>query len=157
MRVRLDRVCFNSAALSALPGSVVTHLTRIGSDHCPLLVQGWNLKFKPYSSTLKFEDVWLEEEAFKKIVIREWHKPTNGSPPAILNHKFARTLRAHKIWSRDRFGNIYAKAKDLKSRISELQLRESVDTGLTESELDCLFVTSRFPGRQKSNILSIYF
>ncbi|PKA45993.1 hypothetical protein AXF42_Ash019754 [Apostasia shenzhenica] len=43
MWVRLDRVCFNSAALSALPGSAVTHLTRIGSDHCPLLVQGRKL------------------------------------------------------------------------------------------------------------------
>ncbi|PKA46599.1 putative mitochondrial protein [Apostasia shenzhenica] len=138
MWVRLDRVCFNSAALSALPGSVVTHLTRIGSDHCPLLVQGENLEFKPQGNTLKFEDVWLEDEASNGIVIREWQKPTHGSPPTILNHKFARTLRALKSWSRDKFGDINAIAKDLESRIVELQSRESVGTGLTESELDCL-------------------
>ncbi|PKA47714.1 putative mitochondrial protein [Apostasia shenzhenica] len=134
MWVRLDRVCFNSAALSALPGSVVTHLTRIGSDHCPLLVQGRNLEFKPQGGILKFEDVWLEEEGSKEIVVREWHKPGHGSPPAILNHKFARTLRALKIWSREKFGDIHARAKDLESRIAELQLRESSGTGLNDSE-----------------------
>ncbi|PKA60552.1 hypothetical protein AXF42_Ash019445 [Apostasia shenzhenica] len=134
----LDRVCFNSAGLSALPGSAVTHLTRIGSDHCPLLVQGRNLEFKPQGSILKFEDVWLDEEGSKEIVIREWQKPAHGSPPAILNHKFARTLRALKIWSREKFGDIHAKAKDLESRIAELQLRESIGTGLDDSELNCL-------------------
>ncbi|PKA63653.1 integrator complex subunit 11 [Apostasia shenzhenica] len=138
MWVRLDRVCFNSAALSALPGSVVTHLTRIGSYHCPLLVQGKNLEFKPQGSILKFEDIWLEEEASKGIVTREWQKPAHGSPPTILNHKFARTLRALKSWNWDKFGDLNARAKDVESRIAELQLRESVGTGLTESELDCL-------------------
>ncbi|PKA51293.1 hypothetical protein AXF42_Ash002656 [Apostasia shenzhenica] len=119
MWVRLDRVCFNSTALSALPGSVVTHLTRIGSDHFPLWVQGRNLEFTPQGSTLKFEDVWLDEEASKEIVVREWQKPAHGSPPTILNHKFASTLRALKIWSQDKFGNIHAKAKYLESRIAE--------------------------------------
>ncbi|PKA64795.1 hypothetical protein AXF42_Ash016826 [Apostasia shenzhenica] len=138
MWVRLDRVCFNSVALSALPGSAVTHLTRIGSDHCPLLVQGRNLEFKLQGDILKFEDVWLEEEGSKEIVVREWHKPAHGSPPTILNHKFTRTLRALKFWSREKFGDIHARAKDLESRIAELQLREFSGTGLNDSELDCL-------------------
>ncbi|PKA52443.1 hypothetical protein AXF42_Ash020404 [Apostasia shenzhenica] len=92
---RLDRVLFNSAALVQILGLQVSHLARIGSDHCPLLLScGLNI-FRPQGG-VKFEDVWLTYEQATVIVRNSWRYSTRGSPSTVLSKKSARTLRALK-------------------------------------------------------------
>jgi hypothetical protein len=48
-------------------------LTRIGSDHCPLIVNTKDLRFK-HTHSFRFETAWLTQEGFRDLVISNWPK-----------------------------------------------------------------------------------
>ncbi|PKA46284.1 Putative ribonuclease H protein [Apostasia shenzhenica] len=69
---RLDRIFLNATALSSFTGSRVSHLMRIASDHCPLLLQLMNITFQPQGARLKFEDIWLSYDSARTVVLQAW-------------------------------------------------------------------------------------
>ncbi|PKA46012.1 hypothetical protein AXF42_Ash021560 [Apostasia shenzhenica] len=95
---RLDRVFLNSCALTTFAGSSVSHLSRVASDHCPLLLHLAHIAFKPQGAQLKFEDMWLSYVEAHSVVVKAWHKPCQGSPSTVLNRKCYRTLRSLKFY-----------------------------------------------------------
>ncbi|KAG0478652.1 hypothetical protein HPP92_013371 [Vanilla planifolia] len=56
---RLDRVFLNVDGVSEFTGATVYHLTRLGSDHCPLLIQFSKLALGCISRRTQFENAWL--------------------------------------------------------------------------------------------------
>ncbi|KAG0465383.1 hypothetical protein HPP92_019547 [Vanilla planifolia] len=57
---RLDRVLLNSVGLQDFPNCAVTHLGRLGSDHCPLLIDIGCRQARKRISRAQFEIVWLQ-------------------------------------------------------------------------------------------------
>ncbi|KAK8914036.1 hypothetical protein KSP39_PZI023675 [Platanthera zijinensis] len=66
--VRLDRMFLNSADLALMPLASIRHLTRIGSDHCPILLHLGTPNSDRRSQWFRFEDVWLSYPMCSKIV-----------------------------------------------------------------------------------------
>uniref|UniRef100_A0A803PPS5 CCHC-type domain-containing protein n=1 Tax=Cannabis sativa TaxID=3483 RepID=A0A803PPS5_CANSA len=74
---RLDRVCGNEEWFDLFPATKVTHLDRINSDHCPLLLQnvkssqGETLRNK-WHSRFHFESAWANDEDCAEIIHDSW-------------------------------------------------------------------------------------
>lgn len=67
----LDRVFISEDWEEHFPLATARSLTRVGSDHNPLLVEtnsGGNIR----SSIFRFENAWLNQEGFKESVIQKW-------------------------------------------------------------------------------------
>ncbi|XP_070040107.1 uncharacterized protein [Nicotiana tomentosiformis] len=62
---RLDRVVANMKFQQLFPGGEVTHLSKIGSDHCPLLRDPNHTPIKKQFRFLKF---WTEHTTFQDVV-----------------------------------------------------------------------------------------
>lgn len=69
--VNLDRVLVSNSWDTRFPIAMVTVLTRVGSDHCPLVLDtGEGVPNK--SIILRFEKAWLKVAGFKELVIAKW-------------------------------------------------------------------------------------
>ncbi|PKU77443.1 hypothetical protein MA16_Dca025996 [Dendrobium catenatum] len=55
---RLDRFLISSSILDSFQGLKVKHLTRLASDHCPILCIVKEDVRRNYSHWIKFEEVW---------------------------------------------------------------------------------------------------
>ncbi|KAK8936556.1 putative ribonuclease H protein [Platanthera zijinensis] len=96
---RLDRVLLNAAALISFPGTIVHHQTRIGSDHCPLVLEIDKMKFVSPGKNLKFEEAWMVNPNIHSVALSTWRKPAAGDPNKILEVKCARTIKALARWT----------------------------------------------------------
>ncbi|XP_075096407.1 uncharacterized protein LOC142174500 [Nicotiana tabacum] len=64
---RLDRCLDNTEFQQIFPGLEVTHLSKIGSDHCPLLLK-CDIKAAPVRKTFIFLNFWIKHESVKEVV-----------------------------------------------------------------------------------------
>ncbi|XP_020681534.1 uncharacterized protein LOC110098923 [Dendrobium catenatum] len=80
---RLDRCILNSTAIQKLPMATIKHLTRVASDHSPIVL---NMKDKVHCKPkiFKFEDIWKSYPAAKTIVYNSWIKNDFGDEYTIL-------------------------------------------------------------------------
>ncbi|XP_019238339.1 PREDICTED: uncharacterized protein LOC109218432 [Nicotiana attenuata] len=85
---RLDRFFANMELQQIWPGLEITHLSKIGSDHCPLLIS-----FIPDTEN--------------------WQTDFQANPFIIFNHKLKRLKKALSTWSRTTFGDIFQKIASL--------------------------------------------
>ncbi|XP_073101452.1 uncharacterized protein [Elaeis guineensis] len=76
---RLDRALANDGWINYFPDSIVTHLPRIGSDHCPLLLQVSSQPSRNRRSPLRFHKFWLSIEGIQHVVRRAWCGPSGAS------------------------------------------------------------------------------
>ncbi|XP_028557033.1 uncharacterized protein LOC114581320 [Dendrobium catenatum] len=133
---KLDRCLINSTALNAIHLAQVKHLSRIASDHCPILLE----ILKPleiYSRWIRYEDVWDSYHGVAALVKKVWNKNCGIDPVTSLNLKFKRTLRALFFWSRAKFINLNLVRDKLKEEILEIQLEEA-KRGLSIEKLQLL-------------------
>lgn len=98
---RLDRFLANSNWLHLFPDSVITHLLRIYSDHCPLTLNLFPNKFLSKSS-FKLETMWLTHHSFDMLVHQSW--PTSS---IHYNHSINSLVAAAKQWKQKVFGNVF--------------------------------------------------
>ncbi|KAI0492234.1 hypothetical protein KFK09_026503 [Dendrobium nobile] len=134
---RLDRCLINSAALNLLQSTVVKHLPRIASDHCPIAIKILESKITK-SKKFVFEDIWLSYKASYSIVSAAWNKKSNGSASSILNSKFNRALRSLFFWNKEKHKNLFELKQKLKMEIIELQSAEISLGGLSDIKLRIL-------------------
>lgn len=118
---RLDRVLFNVDFQTDFSATSVHHLTRIYSDHSPLLVQ-LEGEVPRISSRFIFQRMWVDHPDFLHIVAADWAKPMMGSPGLIFWRKLMRLKHTLKSWNWSIFGNIYQKKRDLQGRIQSLEI-----------------------------------
>ncbi|XP_020689130.2 uncharacterized protein LOC110104390 [Dendrobium catenatum] len=107
---RLDRCLLNSYAMNSIQLALEKHLSRVASDHCPIILE----IFKPITvarKDLRFEDVWASYHGATALVEKYWNKIEEAeglledSKLAILRSKINElncTLARLNIWWRQR-------------------------------------------------------
>ncbi|KAL9691774.1 hypothetical protein QQ045_012200 [Rhodiola kirilowii] len=115
----LDRVLANGQVLSQFPAAQVTHLPRIMSDHCPLLLHTSNPTPRP--SRFYYQKMWHSHPGFSNFVRQNWDGRLHTNPLLNFGLKLKRLRRALKDWNWHVFGNINVKQRTLASRIAVLE------------------------------------
>lgn len=103
---RLDRCLANFDWNVLFPNSLVTHLPRTHSDHCPLLL---NLLGKPSPSTkpFRFETIWTSHPDLRPMIKNIWQQHLHLLPSIKC---FQHTT---SYWNRYTFGNIFKRKQKL--------------------------------------------
>lgn len=101
------------------------------SDHCPVILESCYFKWGP--TLFKFENMWLENRAFKAF-FKEWWE--NARVHGWEGFKFMRRLRGVKknlkIWKREVFGDTGEMKAELVREIGELDVKEAGE-GLSQT------------------------
>ncbi|XP_075650139.1 uncharacterized protein LOC142620669 [Castanea sativa] len=97
----LDRAFANQDWVNLYPKASITHLTRVHSDHCPILL----CLDKPPSLRLtrlfRFQPIWMSHPLFTNLLSENWTSDLSLSTNLI---KFTEAV---KIWNKEVFGNIF--------------------------------------------------
>lgn len=101
------------------------------SDHCPVILESCYFKWGP--TPFKFENMWLENRAFKAF-FKEWWE--NARVHGWEGFKFMRRLRGVKenlkIWKREVFGDTGEMKAELVQEIGDLDVKEAGE-GLSQT------------------------
>jgi len=68
IQCRLDRVWANPEWKAAFPEATVTHLAKVNSDHCPLLLSLSSNVSNASSRPFRFQPMWMSHNDFPAIV-----------------------------------------------------------------------------------------
>ena len=79
---RLDRALSNTAWLDIYEDPLVKHLPRLASDHSPLLLSHRS-SFVQKNFPFKFEEMWLQDDTFSKVVETSWATTCSGTPSSF--------------------------------------------------------------------------
>lgn len=115
---RLDRGLAKDLWWSLFPSVRVKHLTRVLSDHYPIHVDwagvhkrgGLQRRVKLY----RFEDMWLKEDDFARVVLRAWG---SGGTPSGLARCISNCGDAFSNWSSNVFGHLPREIEKIKKEI----------------------------------------
>ncbi|KZV50954.1 hypothetical protein F511_44900 [Dorcoceras hygrometricum] len=117
---RLDRVLVTSNWSQFFNSFKVEHLNRYGSDHSPLLINGFFMP-KPKGS-FRFQNMWVQHHDFVQTVRLQWNNPCQEIGLDRFAIKLKR-LKAHlKWWNRDVFGNIFDNLKRLNEEVNQKEI-----------------------------------
>ncbi|XP_049365268.1 uncharacterized protein LOC125830095 [Solanum verrucosum] len=98
---RLDRSMVNDKWLEIMPQTTIEHLSSVGSDHSPLLMEMC------------------------------WERDVTGNPMWQLHQKMKRLTYTLSNWSKNEYGDIYAKVKEFEETIKKT--KEELLTHNTEA------------------------
>lgn len=89
-----------------MPGTEVTHLSKIGSDHSPLL-----LAFSPDAISIKkpfrFLNFWTKHDSFNEVVKENWLDDFHANPFIFFNYKLKKLKKELSTWSKAMFRDIF--------------------------------------------------
>ncbi|XP_070039509.1 uncharacterized protein [Nicotiana tomentosiformis] len=114
------RHCINTCNLSDLgfKGSLeVTHLSKIGSDHSPMLLK-YDIEAPPIKKSFRFLNFWTKHESFKEVVKENWNADFYANPFILFNYKLKKVKKALSTWSRAIYGDIFQRI----ARLNEVVL-----------------------------------
>ncbi|XP_070039385.1 uncharacterized protein [Nicotiana tomentosiformis] len=92
----LDRCLANMELQQIFPGLEVTHLSKIGSDHCPMLLK-CDIEANPIKKPFRFLNFWVKNETFKSVVKANWHVDFMTDPFILFNYKLKKLKKAQLI------------------------------------------------------------
>ncbi|XP_070015054.1 uncharacterized protein [Nicotiana sylvestris] len=96
----------------------VSQLSKIGSDHCPML-----LKCDTESLTIKksfrFLNFWVQHASFKDLVKENWKADFAANPFVTFNHKLKKLKKALSTCSKATYGDIFQKIASLEEVVEE--------------------------------------
>lgn len=105
---RLDRILCTQRFYDQFPMVKVKHLSRITSDHAPLLLN-LNVQSDTTPRSFRFLNVWTEHNDFLKFVAGQWSTyPTIGGMRGMYN-KLQSLKKDLQHWNKQVFGNIFDK------------------------------------------------
>lgn len=90
---RLDRCLGNLELPQKWPNIEVTHLSKTGSDHSPMILK-FDPDVAPIKKAFKFLNFWCKHITFKEVVIQNWTADFIGDPFYMFNHKLKK-LKKH--------------------------------------------------------------
>ncbi|PKU59204.1 hypothetical protein MA16_Dca028313 [Dendrobium catenatum] len=135
---RLDHFLVNSSILDDFQGLKVMHLTRLASDHCPILCCIMGEVKRTYSNWIKFEDVWASYPMAWHLVREKWKVEDLGSESVKLQRKCQRTLKALFFWSKNKIKVLNQLKEDLDREIKALQELKCSTGGLDDTQSESL-------------------
>ncbi|XP_004297985.1 PREDICTED: uncharacterized protein LOC101309247 [Fragaria vesca subsp. vesca] len=138
LQERLDRALVSAEWLVSWPNSSVTHLVRVGSDHCPILFS-LGLKENRIGPGFKFESYWVDEVEIVPIVRACWG--FDSSKSYIDNWNSNLTLCAAKLrqWHRTRFPvQVKEEIKDVLHELEEIQCSDPLANCVRQNELNAI-------------------
>ncbi|XP_059277625.1 uncharacterized protein LOC132031709 [Lycium ferocissimum] len=117
---RLDRLLINEEWFDLFNDTKVTHLSRTGSDHAPLLVNIEKVRVDTVKY-FKFLNIWCNHKDFIDIVKDAWTINIQGSAIWKLHNKMKAVATKLSTWSRETFGDIFKDAKEAERLVTELE------------------------------------
>ena len=112
---RIGRCWANPSWAITYPEANVTHLPRISSDHCPLLLSLSRTEHNKLQRPFIFEKMWLTHPGFPAIVDKAWdHAPSLAQ--AISSFTSYATA-----WNKEVFGNLFTRKKKILARLIGVQ------------------------------------
>ncbi|XP_019107211.1 uncharacterized protein LOC109136048 [Beta vulgaris subsp. vulgaris] len=140
---RLDRGWANVDWLNIFPEYKLSHLPRVTSDHCPILLNLTSQSENGDQRPFRFEPMWTLDSRFLGVVDQAW--PRTSIP---LNSKLDYTKDALRVWNKETFGNIFVRKKVMLARIRGVQIflqnnpmstfHQNLETDLQKELLDVL-------------------
>lgn len=130
--VVLDRVFMNMSMEAHFPLASAHSVTRIGSDHNPLVVDLFSNR-GGRSRIFRFETAWLKQDGFRGRVLSKWPKFQNAhgiDKWQKISSKFRCSLRG---WNGNWGSDLKKRRHDLLLCIMKLD-QKNEDKGLVESE-----------------------
>jgi hypothetical protein len=99
---KIDHFFASTEWLEFVPRTQLQALASLGSDHCPLFLQGEvNIEF--YRG-FRFESHWPNCPEFLETVKEVWDRPIDTQDAILRLHvKLLRTAKALKLWRRKKF------------------------------------------------------
>lgn len=136
---RLDRVMVNDRWLEIMPQTIITHLSSVGSDHCPLLMDMVARQEKAIRY-FKFLHFWVENQNFRSVVQNCWSRNIQGNPMWVFDMKMKRLATTLSTWSKTEYGDIFANVKDFEEQLKIDEV--DIINNNTEENRSKLHVTS---------------
>ena len=102
IQCRMDRVWANPDWKSSFPEANVTHLARVNSDHCPVLLNLCPNLTNTSNRPFRFQPMWLSHNDFPAIVREFWAGMEDDLAGAVT-----RFTHKTQIWNKEVFGNIF--------------------------------------------------
>jgi len=117
---RLDRAICNHSLIDLCSSISVSSLTKLHSDHFPLLL---DIKMNNFSfaSQFKFMRMWTLHPACKDIVQEAWNTTVIGYPMFVLNKKLKILKQKLRIWNKEVFGNVHEYVTDAEKNLQNIQ------------------------------------
>ncbi|XP_030942467.1 uncharacterized protein LOC115967498 [Quercus lobata] len=112
IQCRLDRCWINPGWKELYPEANVTHLARINSDHCPLLLNLYPFLGSNVDRPFRFQTIWLSHSDFPMVVRDAWAGREGNLAEAISNFK----TKAQR-WNREVLGNVFLRKKKILARM----------------------------------------
>ena len=112
---RIDRCFANVAWRNVYPEASVHHLTRINSDHWPVLLCLDTPPRLPLVRPFIFQPVWLSHPLFPGLVQEVWESNASLEPNV---YEFTKAV---KIWNKEIFGNIPRKKRRIEACLKGIQ------------------------------------
>ncbi|KAG5550969.1 hypothetical protein RHGRI_009405 [Rhododendron griersonianum] len=130
--------------------------TRVGSDHCPLVVF-FEVKLKKVPFQFKFESKWSTHPECSQVVSRVWNENQGGSALYGLVQKLKKCKGELLKWSRLVFGKDKLKLKLLQEKLKAIQATPfSADSFKEErdiiEEMEMLLLREEMALHQRSRI-----
>ncbi|XP_015161095.1 uncharacterized protein [Solanum tuberosum] len=117
---RLDRALVTDAWLEKMPQTTITHLPSVGSDHCPLLME-MKAREDDQIKYFKFLNCWTDQPNFLDIVKACWDRNVEGNIMWKFHQKLKRLSKTLSNWSREEFGDIFAKVRDFEEKVKTME------------------------------------
>ena len=93
----------------------MTHLPRVFSDHCPVLLELIRPPTTIPNKPFRFQTMWLHHPEFHTVVKMVWDR----DPP--LPSAIDMFTEKAKKWNREVFGNLFARKKRVLARLCGVQ------------------------------------
>ena len=96
------------------------HISAVGSDHYPLLLEMIK-KDTQHIKYFKFLNSWIDNPSFMDTVKNCWDVKVNGNPFWQLHQKLKRLTKTLRAWSKNEYGDIFAKVKEFEESIKKAE------------------------------------
>ncbi|CAN1140836.1 hypothetical protein LINPERHAP2_LOCUS12106 [Linum perenne] len=135
---RLDRALTNEEWRVKFPFTKTRHLSRVYSDHRPILTACEDIDRVRLSRPFRFVAAWLGHDSFQSNLNDACGGGGGGGGRSSdLSVKLEKLMPKLKKWNREIFGNIFRRKKLLEERMEALELQQdlnpSVDTHAEEN------------------------
>ncbi|GKV21615.1 hypothetical protein SLEP1_g31576 [Rubroshorea leprosula] len=131
IRERIDRAWANPDWRLQFPEANVLHLPRVCSDHNPILLDLEHSGSKSGERPFRLEKFWIDHPDFKDLISPVWSSITSSTTQCVAN-----TKSVCKTWSRNTFGHIFDKKRELNTRLNGIQKALSIKPSTFLSSLE---------------------
>lgn len=148
-QARLDHSLVNTSWLDRFSFYTLNHLSRLFSDHAPLLLNV-SSHIGNAHKVFRFENYWLDYIGCHEAVKAAWSCSPNGNPMHVFSHFISRTRYNIISWNRTSLSPLDSDIKNTEAAIVTL---ETADISGFEVFNDLSGLYSKFASLQRQNFL----